>query len=220
MEQPMRDGAKALETAFAAMPVVAILRGVHPGEAEAIGEALVGAGVRIIEVPLNSPSPLESIARLSESLGARAIVGAGTVLRPEDAADVAAAGGQIAVSPNTEPAVIGKCLDLGLVPMPGFQTPTEAFAAIAAGASWLKLFPASALGPGFVRAIGAVLPPQARLLAVGGIGPVNLAEWRAAGVAGFGIGTDIYRPGDSAGTVAAKAAAICTAAAEAFRPQA
>lgn len=204
----MKMEAVTIASAIDSMPIVAILRGVRPEEAVAIGEALVAAGVVLIEVPLNSPEPLESIARLATALGDRAVVGAGTVLSPADLDAVADAGGRIAVTPNSDPAVIARARARGVEPMPGFFTATEAFAAISAGARYLKLFPASTAGLGHLPALRAVIPAEVKLLAVGGIGPSNAAEWLARGADGLGIGSDIYRPGDSADQVAVKAARI------------
>ena len=196
---------------MAQAPAVAILRGVRPAEVVAVAEALIEEGVRLIEVPLNSPDPLESIELLARRAGSAALVGAGTVLDPLDVDRVADAGGQIIVTPNTNAAVITRALDRGLVPMPGFLSPTEAFAALAAGAQYIKLFPAGSLGTGYYKAIKAVLPPSAKVLAVGGVGPANAREWLDAGVAGLGIGTDFFRPGDTPDVVRAKARAIMTA---------
>ena len=200
-----------LEAAFAEAPLVAILRGVRPDEVAAVGEALHGAGVRIVEIPLNSPEPFESLRRLVDALGDQLVCGSGTVLRAEEADRVADAGGEILVSPNTDSAVIGRALERGLVPMPGFATPTEAFSAYAAGARWLKLFPAVSLGPAHLKQVMAVLPRDVRVLAVGGVGPAAFADWRAAGAQGFGLGSELYRPGDSPAAVAEKARA-CMAA--------
>ncbi|MGK2286415.1 2-dehydro-3-deoxy-6-phosphogalactonate aldolase [Pedomonas sp. V897] len=202
---------KRVADAMAQAPVVAILRGVRPAEVAAVAEALVAEGVRLIEVPLNSPEPLESIRLLARHVGDAAVVGAGTVLEPADVDRVADAGGQIIVTPNTNAAVISRALERGLVPMPGFLTPTEAFAALAAGARYIKLFPAGSLGLGYYKAIKAVLPASAGVLAVGGVGPANAREWMDAGVAGLGIGTDLFRPGDTPEVVRAKARAIMAA---------
>lgn len=202
---------KRVADAMAQAPVVAILRGVRPAEVAAVAEALVAEGVRLIEVPLNSPEPLESIRLLARHVGDAAVVGAGTVLEPADVDRVADAGGQIIVTPNTNAAVISRALERGLVPMPGFLTPTEAFAALAAGARYIKLFPAGSLGLGYYKAIKAVLPASAGVLAVGGVGPANAREWMDAGVAGLGIGTDLFRPGDTPEVVRTKARAIMAA---------
>lgn len=196
---------------FAACPLVAILRGVRPCEVEAIGAALVDAGIRIIEVPLNSPEPLDSIARLARAVGGTALVGAGTVLDPADVARVAAAGGQLVVSPGTDPAVIAATRAKGLVAAPGYFTPSEAFAAIRAGAHALKLFPAEAAPPAVVKAQAAVLPKDVPLIAVGGITPDKLADYRAAGAAGFGLGSALYAPGMTAAEVAGRARAFVAA---------
>lgn len=183
---------------FAACPLVAIIRGVTPNEAEEIGNALVSAGIRIIEVPLNSPHPLDSIARLARSLGDRVLVGAGTVLNVESVARVADAGGRIMVSPNVNTDVIRATVERGLVASPGYFTLTEAFAALDAGAHALKLFPAEAASPEVVKAQRAVLPKDVPLLVVGGVTPQSMASYLAAGANGFGLGGGLYRPGDSA----------------------
>lgn len=193
------------DDAFARCPLVAILRGVRPDEVEAIGDGLVDAGFTIIEVPFNSPDPLDSIARLARRLGSRALVGAGTVLRTDQVAQVAAAGGRIIVSPNANPAVIAAAAAAGLVCLPGIATPTEAFAAIDAGATALKLFPAEASTPGVLKAIRAVLPRDMRVLIVGGITPATMAPWLDAGAAGFGLGSALYTIGRSADDVAQRA---------------
>lgn len=182
---------------FAVCPLVAIIRGVTPAEAEAVGEALYEAGIRIIEVPLNSPDPLKSIERLAGSLGERALVGAGTVLKPRQVAEVQAAGGRLIVSPNTNADVIAATVAAGLVSCPGFFTPSEAFSALAAGAHALKLFPAEAATPAVVKAQRAVLPRQVPLLVVGGVKAAGLAAWLDAGASGFGLGSGLFRPGDT-----------------------
>jgi len=167
----MSDALALFRSAFAACPLVAVLRGVTPGEIDAIGDALVEAGIRIIEVPLNSPDPYDSIARLARRHGGDALIGAGTVLTADQAARVAAAGGRLMVSPNTDGAVIAASVAAGMVALPGFFTPTEGFAALAAGAHGLKLFPAEGASPAFLKAQRAVLPPEVPVLAVGGITP-------------------------------------------------
>jgi len=193
------------------LPLIAILRGLKPEEAVDIGEALVSAGFRCLEAPLNSPSPLDSIARLRAALGDRAIVGAGTVLTPDQVAGVAEAGGQVVVSPNTDPAVIRATKAAGLISLPGFFTASEAFAALAAGADGLKLFPAEAGGPPAVKALKAVLPAGCDVFAVGGIEPSSMAAYRAAGAAGFGIGSSLYAPGRTPDEVHTRAKAFVEA---------
>jgi 2-dehydro-3-deoxyphosphogalactonate aldolase len=192
-------------------PLIAILRGVTPAEAPAIGEALVEAGIRCLEVPLNSPSPLDSIAALRERLEGRAHVGAGTVLTPFEANQAGKAGAEFIVSPVTNPAVINACRTVGLAALPGVFTPTEAFAALAAGAHALKLFPAEAVSPAHLKALLAVLPAETAVIPTGGVTPDSLPDWRAAGAAGFGIGGAIYRPGSSPDEVRDRARAFAAA---------
>ncbi len=191
--------------------IVAILRGVTPGEILGIAGALIGAGITRIEVPLNSPEPFESIRRMAERFGSEALVGAGTVLTTEDVGRVGDAGGRLIVSPDCNPEVIRASKAAGMVSAPGVMTPSECFAALRAGADHLKLFPASLIGPDGLRAIRAVLPAGTSVLAVGGAGPENFAEWRAAGANGFGIGTALYRPGDGAAEVGKRAARMVEA---------
>ncbi len=185
--------------------IVAILRGIRPAEAAPIAAALIGAGITKIEVPLNSPEPFDSIRRMTRQFGAEAIIGAGTVLTAEDVGRVADVGGKLIVSPDANAEVIGATKALGLLSYPGVMTPTECFAALRAGADGLKIFPGVLVGPEGLKAIRAVLPKGTEVLAVGGAGPENFAEWFAAGAEGFGIGTALYRPGDSAETVSEKA---------------
>lgn len=201
-----------LEDALAQSPIVAIIRGVTPDEVVAQVDALCRAGVRVVEVPLNSPHPMRSIQLAAEAFRGRMVVGAGTVLTAAQVDEVADAGGRIAVAPNTDPAVIRRALERGLVPFPGFGTATEAFQAYAAGARRLKLFPASTYGPGHLKALMAVLPKDASVYAVGGAGPETMAEWRAAGARGFGLGSDLYRPGQSPEDTHDKAARAVAAA--------
>ncbi len=191
--------------------IVAILRGVEPDEVIAIGTALVEAGIRFIEVPLNSPRPLESIARLQGALGNRALIGAGTVLAAAEVNAVAAAGGRLIVSPNTNPAVIARSLELGLHPVPGFLSPSEAMMALAAGACDLKLFPARSLAAGHLQALREVLPAGARIWAVGGIEAKNLGEWLQRGASGVGVGGGLFRPGMALAQVAALARGLVDA---------
>lgn len=196
---------------LAEMPLIAILRGLDPESAEAVGAALIEAGIRLIEVPLNSPRPLESIAILGKLCEGRALVGAGTVLTEAQADSVADAGGQLMVAPNCEPGVIRQAVRRGCLAIPGILTPSEAFSALEAGAVALKIFPAEMAPPAVVKAMLAVLPPETILLPVGGISAANIGAYRAAGAKGFGIGGSIYKPGDTATTVAAKATALVAA---------
>ena len=197
---PVARLARALHT----LPLVAILRGITPDEAVPVGQALVDAGWSLIEVPLNSPRPLDSIRALVQAFP-QALVGAGTVLRADQVRAVAATGAGLIVSPNTQLDVLAEGLRLGLVCLPGVATPTEAFAALAAGAHGLKLFPAEWLPPAGLKAMRAVLPAGTRLLPVGGITPDNMAAYRAAGAAGFGIGSALYKPGMGVAQVAVQA---------------
>ena len=195
----------AFDAAFARCPLIAILRGVRPDEVEAIGDALVEAGFTIIEVPLNSPDPFDSIARLAKRFGEGVVIGAGTVLTVEHVGRVEAAGGTIVIAPNADPQVITAAASRGLVPLPGIATPTEAFAALQAGAAALKLFPAEGSSPAVLKAIRAVLPAGTRVLPVGGIAPDTLTPWLAMGAAGFGLGSALYAPGMTAADVGARA---------------
>jgi len=188
-------------------PLIAILRGVKPGEAEAIGDAIYESGIKIIEVPLNSPDPLRSIELLSAKFGERMLVGAGTVLSVEQVSQVKDSGGRIIVSPDTNIDVIAATAAAGLVASPGYFTPSEAFAAIRAGAHALKLFPAEAASPAVLKAQLAVLPKDVPVLAVGGIKPDNMGPWLDAGSAGFGLGSGLYKPGQTAPETLEKARA-------------
>ncbi len=194
-----------LGAAMRELPLVAILRGLRPAEAEAVGMELVAAGFRMIEVPLNSPEPLSSIRLLAAAFGARVLVGAGTVLDPADVAAVHQAGGRLIVMPHSDVQVITAAKTAGMACLPGVATPSEAFAARRAGADALKLFPADTLGPGTLRAWKAVLPADLAVMPVGGVTPDNLAEWRASGAAGFGLGSALYRPGATPAQVRAAA---------------
>jgi len=187
-----------LQEALTDMPVVAILRGIQPQEIEPVVDALYSAGIRIVEVPMNSPDPLKSVAVLARIYAARLLVGAGTVVKSEWVDEIYSAGGKLVVAPNTDPAVIKRSLECGLEPIPGFATATEGLTACKAGARYLKLFPASSLGPSSVRALKTILPTHAAVLAVGGVTRATLQDWWDAGVEGFGIGSEIYRPGRSA----------------------
>lgn len=182
---------------FHECPLVAIIRGVNPAEAEDIGQAIFDAGIRIIEVPLNSPDPLASIERLAARLGDRALIGAGTVLSTGQVADVASAGGRLIVSPSTNPAVIAATVAAGLVSCPGYFTVSEAFAALDAGAHALKLFPAEGASPAVVKAQRAVIPADVPLLVVGGVTASTMQPWLDAGASGFGLGSGVYKAGRS-----------------------
>ena len=197
--------------ALDALPLIAILRGLTPDDALHVGEAIVEAGFLCLEVPLNSPEPLESISRLRKALDGRALVGAGTVLSVEALNQVADAGGQLCISPNTDVDVIRAAKARGLLSLPGFFTPTEAFQALAAGADGIKLFPAEVAGLKGLRAVKAVLPKEARVFAVGGVAPETIGQWRSAGAFGFGIGSSLYKPGQDAATTGQKAAAFVAA---------
>ncbi|QXQ06606.1 2-dehydro-3-deoxy-6-phosphogalactonate aldolase [Sphingosinicellaceae bacterium] len=190
-----------------ACPLIAIVRGLAPEEAEAVGAALIEAGIRIIEVPLNSPRPFDSIGLLAKRFGGDATIGAGTVLDPADVARVQSAGGVLTVSPNTALPVIEATVAANMVAAPGFFTPSEAFAALGAGAHALKLFPAEATTPAVARALLAVLPKGTDLIIVGGVGPDTMQPWLAAGATGFGLGSGLFTPGRSAAEVGAKARA-------------
>ncbi len=185
--------------------LIAILRGITPDEVIPVGEALIEAGWRILEVPLNSPDPLKSIEALQKRFGDKALIGAGTVLTPAQVADVAATGANVIISPNANLSVIEATAARGMVSLPGVATPTEAFAAIGAGATGVKAFPAEAIPPVVIKAWKAVLPKEIPVLAVGGVTPDNMKAFVEAGAAGFGIGGSLYKPGSDVATIAAKA---------------
>ena len=197
--------------------IIAILRGIAPDDAKAIGEVLIETGITTIEIPLNSPRPLESIALLAKAFGSVATIGAGTVLRVQDVRDIASAGGRIIVSPSFDAEVVQATKALNMASWPGVLSPTECFAALKAGADGLKIFPCSVLGPSGVKAIRAVLPPETSVYAVGGAGPANFADWIAAGVNGFGVGTALYQPGHSVAQVRQAAVDIVRAYDSAYR---
>ena len=196
---------------FAECPLVAIIRGVTPAEAEATARAICDAGIRIIEVPLNSPEPFESIRIVAEKFGDRALVGAGTVTDPADVSRVAQAGGRLVVSPNTNAAVIEATVASGMVSSPGYFTPSEAFEAIRAGAHAIKLFPAEAASPAVVKSQKAVLPKDVPLVVVGGVTPETVPEWMAAGADGFGLGGALYKAGQDPRVTIEKARAFVAA---------
>ncbi|MFK2878370.1 2-dehydro-3-deoxy-6-phosphogalactonate aldolase [Rhodanobacter hydrolyticus] len=193
------------------LPLVAILRGLAPGEAVATGRAIVDAGFRVLEVPLNSPQPFDSIALLADALGSDVLVGAGTVMTPAQVEAVANAGGRLIVMPHADTTVIRAAKAAGLLCVPGVATPTEAFAALAAGADGLKLFPAEQSSPAVLKAWRAVLPREVPVLPVGGIAPDSMAPWVAAGAAGFGIGSALYAPGRTLDDTAQRASAFAQA---------
>jgi len=201
-----------LDEALAECCVVAILRGIKPDEALDHVQALFDAGIRVVEVPLNSPDPLESISRVAKAFGDRMVVGAGTVLTEAQVDAVHATGGKLIVSPNVDVGVIRRTVALGLWSAPGFATASEAFAAIHAGARHLKLFPATTFGPGHLKQLNAVLPPEITVLAVGSVGAGNMAGWLTAGARAFGIGGELYRPGQTLADTAARARAVVLAA--------
>ena len=196
---------------IADLPLVAILRGVTPARVEGVAQALFDAGIRAIEVPLNSPEPFISIEKLAKQFGDRCLTGAGTVLDTANVDRVADAGGKLLVTPNTNPTVIAHGVAKGMTVMPGFYTPSEGFAAIAAGATALKLFPASTGGIDHLKAMLAVFPKTVPVYAVGGVGAGNMAEWKKAGAAGFGLGSDLFKP-DFTDAEIAERAKKCVAA--------
>ena len=193
------------------LPLIGILRGVTPDEVVEIARAVLAAGITQIEVPLNSPDPLESIRRLVDAVGEQAVIGAGTVLTPTQVRDVHAAGGRLIVSPNCRPSVIEETHRLGMASWPGIVTPSEAFDALEAGATGLKLFPAVQVGLEGMKAVRAVLPSDTLLYAVGGVGIDNFATWQAAGVDGAGLGSALYKPGQTASQVSQQAQALVAA---------
>src|ERR1700760_711311 len=205
------SGTVSMSDLLAELPLVAILRGVTPARVEGVAQALFDAGIRAIEVPLNSPEPFKSIELLAKQFGDRCLTGAGTVLDTVNVDRVANAGGKLLVTPNTDPAVITHGVAKGLTVMPGFYTPSEGFAAIAAGAKTLKLFPASTGGVDHLKAMLAVLPKTVPVYAVGGVGPANKGEWKKGGAPGFGLGTDLFKP-DFTDTEIAERAKKCVAA--------
>ena len=207
----MAETMPGLAAALDRMPLVAILRGIRPDEAVAVAMGLVDAGIAVIEVPLNSPNACDSIARIVESVGDHALVGAGTVLTPAQVGEVKAAGGRLIVMPHSDPAVIGAGVAAGIPVVPGVLTPTEAFAALANGAAALKLFPGEMVPPAIVRALLAVLPKGTTLVPTGGVDADSLAEYWRAGARGFGIGSALYKPGKTAESVAADARVLVAA---------
>jgi len=200
-----------LEEALETCGIIAILRGITPDEVIAVSQVLYDAGVRVVEVPLNSPEPFRSIEMLSKAFAGKMIVGAGTVLSVQDVNVLKAHGGQISVSPDCNEAVIARAKDLGLVPLPGVFTPTEAFAAIRAGAKHLKLFPAEVASPQTIKAWKAVLPKHVRIYAVGGVTPENMGDWLSAGASGFGIGSSLYKQGMSMAKISESAHSLVSA---------
>lgn len=212
-----RSITERLDEALATLPLVAILRGLEPGSAVAVGETLIDAGFRLIEVPLNSPEPFKSIEVLARAFGDRAVIGAGTVLEAAAVARLEAAGGELVVMPHADPTVITAAKAMDLACLPGIATPTEAFRALAAGADALKLFPAEILPPVAVKAMLAVLPKGTRLFPVGGINPETMQPYVAAGAAGFGLGSALFKPGMAPAEVGRNARAFAQAW-QAIRP--
>jgi 2-dehydro-3-deoxyphosphogalactonate aldolase len=200
-----------LEDALAACGIVAILRGVTPDEVVAVSQTLYDAGIRVVEVPLNSPEPFISIEKLSKTFAEKMIIGAGTVLSVQDVNLLKAHGGQISVSPDCNEAVIARAKELGMEPLPGVFTPTEAFSAIRAGARHLKLFPAEVSSPQTIKAWKAVLPKHVKIYAVGGVTPDNMGDWLSAGASGFGIGSSIFKPGISMAKISESAHSLVSA---------
>jgi 2-dehydro-3-deoxyphosphogalactonate aldolase len=200
-----------LEDALETCGIIAILRGVTPDEVVAVSQTLYDAGIRVVEVPLNSPEPFTSIEKLSKAFADKMVVGAGTVLTVQDVNLLKAHGGQISVSPDCNEATISRAVELGLVPLPGVFTPTEAFAAIRAGAKHLKLFPAEVASPATIKAWKAVLPKHVKIYAVGGVTPDNMGDWLAAGASGFGIGSSIFKPGISMAKISESAHSLVSA---------
>ncbi len=200
---------------FGRCPIVAVLRGLQPGESEAIVGALEASGIVIAEVPMNSPDPLGSIRRLHARFGDRMLIGAGTVMRTAQVDEIARAGGRLIVTPHADPAIVRAARDAGLCAIPGFFTPAEAFAMLDAGAHALKMFPAEAASPRVLKALRAVLPASAHVVPVGGIDALTLGSWLAAGASAVGVGSSLYRPGDDAGAVAGRAGSLVAAVAAA-----
>jgi 2-dehydro-3-deoxyphosphogalactonate aldolase len=200
------------ETAIAACPLVAILRGIAPADIDAVSDVLAEAGLRIVEVPLNSPEPLKSIERLANRLGDDILVGAGTVMTPDDVIDVRDAGGQLIVTPHMDVEIIDEAKAEGMTCIPGSATPTEAFTALTAGADAIKMFPGEAMPPPVVKAWRAVFPSETRLLVVGGVNADNIKAYQAAGASGFGIGSSLYAPGRNLSEIADAARALVAAA--------
>lgn len=207
----MADHIAHFERAFAAAPLIAILRGIRPDEALRVGEALVASGFRIIEVPLNSPDPFVSIERLVKNLGDEAVIGAGTVRRVEEVHSLARIGAGLVLSPHCDTMVIRETVAVGMVSIPGIQTPTEAFSALDAGAHALKLFPMEVIGLAGAKAMKAVLPAGTRMIAVGGVSEANTTSLLAGGMDGLGIGSSLYKPGDDAAAIASRAEAFIRA---------
>lgn len=207
----MTDGMPTLDQTLEAMPLVAILRGVGPDEAVEIAQRLVDEGITIVEVPLNSPEPFKSIKAIAQAVGERALVGAGTVLTSEDVTRVKDAGGRLIVMPHSDPAVIRASVEAGLPVVPGVMTPTEAFAALANGASALKLFPGELIGPKIIKAFMAVLPKDTKVIPTGGVDAGNLAEYWEAGVSGVGVGGALYKPGKTPDQIQADARVLVMA---------
>lgn len=210
----MTDRTQRLDAAIAALPLIAILRGLRPEEAVSVAQALFDAGFRLIEIPLNSPQPFDSIAAVRKALPPEALVGAGTVATMQDVETLEGIGADLVVMPHADTSVIGAASARGMICMPGVATPTEAYAALSAGAAGLKLFPAELVGPRVIKAIRTILPAGTRLFPVGGVSPQTMPDFAGTGIAGFGLGSALYKPGDDIATISAKAAAFAAAWAE------
>ena len=204
--------ANAFDGYLSELPLIAILRGITPEECELVVDALFAAGFRIVEVPLNSPQPLQSIERIAKTFGNQMLIGAGTVLTPDEVTHVNDSGGELIVAPNTNVDVIGTAINLGLTCIPGAATPSEAFTAMAAGAHAIKVFPAEMIGPKILASWRSVIPDKLPLLPVGGIDSHNMADYWRAGAAGFGLGSALYKPGKSSGDISASATKLVLSA--------
>jgi 2-dehydro-3-deoxyphosphogalactonate aldolase len=211
MDERLKENAMTMKEWFARCPLIAILRGVRPDEVVEVCAALERAGVAIVEVPMNSPEPLVSIGKLAATFGDRLLIGAGTVMTPDQVREVAGVGGRLLVTPHADPELVRTAKGLGMMAAPGFFTPAEAFSLLRAGADAIKLFPAEAANPATIKAVRAILPPGTLVVPVGGVSVENIPAWTEAGAAGFGIGSSIYKPGDTPEIVEKKARALVAA---------